>query len=77
MPLDHPEHEIARVRSGDVDIASRRFGKTGKTPASVACMRLELPKVRLVAVDAGHNIPGDNPAALLQETRAFLESTGN
>lgn len=43
---------------------------------SVERMRRELPRLRLVEVDAGHNISGDNPAALLRETRAFLERTG-
>lgn len=42
-------------------------------PDSVERMRRELPRFRLVEVDAGHNIPGDNPEALLRETRAFLE----
>lgn len=43
---------------------------------SVERMGRKLPRLHLVEVEAGHNIPGDNPAALLRETRAFLESTG-
>jgi pimeloyl-ACP methyl ester carboxylesterase len=39
---------------------------------SVERMRRELPALRLVDIDAGHDIPGDNPEGLLRETRAFL-----
>ncbi len=43
---------------------------------SVERMKAELPRFALVEVESGHNIPGDNPAALLRETRAFLEQRG-
>lgn len=43
---------------------------------SVERMKTELPRFTLTEVDAGHNIPGDNPAALRREIRAFLEQKG-
>ena len=43
---------------------------------SVERMQAELPRFAFTEVDAGHNVAGDNPAALLREIRAFLEQKG-
>jgi len=62
---------LGRVAAPTLVIRGARSDLFGRD--SVERMRQELPRFRLVEVDAGHNIPGDNPEALLRETRAFLE----
>ena len=39
---------------------------------TVAKVRSTNPRIQLVEVEAGHNIPGENPAALSAEIRSFL-----
>jgi pimeloyl-ACP methyl ester carboxylesterase len=39
---------------------------------TVAKVRSANPRIELVEVEAGHNIPGENPAALSAEIRSFL-----
>ena len=65
---------LARVTAPALVIRGARSDLFGED--SIARMRRELPQFRLVEVDAGHNIPGDNPSGLLRETRAFLEQHG-
>jgi len=39
---------------------------------TVEKMRGANPRIELVEVEAGHNIPGENPAALAAAIRSFL-----
>jgi pimeloyl-ACP methyl ester carboxylesterase len=40
-------------------------------------MRAAGTQITLVEVDSGHHVAGDNPEALLRETRDYLATTGN
>ncbi|MGE5639589.1 MAG: alpha/beta fold hydrolase [Clostridia bacterium] len=41
-------------------------------PETVAKMQAANPRLKVVEVDAGHNIAGDNPAAFVKEMNSFL-----
>jgi pimeloyl-ACP methyl ester carboxylesterase len=46
-------------------------------PETMAKMRTANPNLRVVEVDAGHNIAGENPAGFIAAVREFLEETSH